>query len=309
MPALGMARPTMQRMRRLLVASLLVVPLVTPGVLPGASAEERRDAIRDDIDTEHLFGFVTGTDVGEVGDREIESETNGRFGKRTGSYAALTETASLELVPFDNFRLTPAATLDYHAVSGVADLSDVTRGAFQGVSLDMRYRVIERQRSGIGVTLLVEPHWSRLDDISGERADRYGADLAVLIDRELVPGRVVAAFNLLYQPDVTRSPATGTWSRDATLGVSGGVMARVGPGVFAGGEARWLRAYDGLGLDAFAGQSLFVGPNLYIQFSERWRLTGSWSVQVAGHAVATPGVLDLTNFTRHEGRLSVGYAF
>jgi hypothetical protein len=61
--------------------------------------------------------------------------------------------------------------------------------------------------------------------------------------------------------------------------------------------------------DAFAEQALFVGPSLYLQLSERRRLTASWSTQVRRRAVETPGFLDLVNFMRHEGRLSVGYAF
>jgi hypothetical protein len=32
--------------------------------------------------TEHLFGFLTGIDVGKVGEKEIESETTSQFGKR-----------------------------------------------------------------------------------------------------------------------------------------------------------------------------------------------------------------------------------
>ena len=37
-----------------------------------------------EIETEHLFGFTTGTDVNNVGEREIESEVTDRFGKQTG---------------------------------------------------------------------------------------------------------------------------------------------------------------------------------------------------------------------------------
>ena len=37
------------------------------------------------IDTEHLFGFMIGTDVGNVGEREFQSETTGRFGKLVGN--------------------------------------------------------------------------------------------------------------------------------------------------------------------------------------------------------------------------------
>ena len=41
------------------------------------------------IDTEHLFGFMIGTDVGNVGEREFQSETTGRFGKNGGNYRAV----------------------------------------------------------------------------------------------------------------------------------------------------------------------------------------------------------------------------
>src|SRR5262249_50128745 len=56
----------------------------------------------DEVDTEHMFGFITGTDIGEVGDKELESETTGRLGKRTGSYTALSHMLGLEFTPLEN---------------------------------------------------------------------------------------------------------------------------------------------------------------------------------------------------------------
>ena len=32
-----------------------------------------------------------------------------------------------------------------------------------------------------------ESHWSRVDDVSGEPVDRYGVDLPLVADKELVP--------------------------------------------------------------------------------------------------------------------------
>jgi hypothetical protein len=32
-----------------------------------------------------------------------------------------------------------------------------------------------------------ESHWSRVDDVSGEPFDRYGVDLPLVADKELVP--------------------------------------------------------------------------------------------------------------------------
>jgi len=39
----------------------------------GGNEEQRRAS-------EILFGFLTGTDIGEVGEKEVESETTGQFG-------------------------------------------------------------------------------------------------------------------------------------------------------------------------------------------------------------------------------------
>jgi hypothetical protein len=261
------------------------------------------------IDTEHLFGFVTGTDIGEVGDKEIETETIGRLHKRTGSYSALSQAFAFEYTPVENLRVELAAIGAYYGMSGVTGLDDLRRSGFQGVSLEMRYRLLDRERTGVGLTLLAEPHWGRFDEISGQRADQYGAGLAVLLDRELVRDRIVAAFNLLYEPEVTRSRITGAWSQEATLGVAGAVMARLGTGFFAGIETRYLRAYESFGFDNFAGHALFVGPTIFYQPSERWRITASWNAQVAGKAVSDSGALNLMNFTRHQFRLRIGYHF
>jgi hypothetical protein len=34
-----------------------------------------------EVDTQFIFGFTMGADVGELGEREIEWQTVGRFGK------------------------------------------------------------------------------------------------------------------------------------------------------------------------------------------------------------------------------------
>jgi hypothetical protein len=263
----------------------------------------------DKIDTEYLFGFVTGTDIGEVGEKEVESTMIGRFSKRTGSYRALSQTLSFEYVPIENLRLEMGTIAGYHAIAGVTDLDDIRRASFQGLSLEIRYRLLERERTGLGLTVLAEPHWARIDETSGQPVNQYGIDLGLLIDKELIPNRLVAAFNVLYTPEIAQSRRTGEWSREANFGLGASVMAQVRPGVFVGAEARYLRAYESLGLDAFAGHALFVGPNVFFKPAERWRVTATWAIQVAGRAVDEPGSLDLTNFERHQVRLRIGYEF
>jgi hypothetical protein len=145
--------------------------------------------------------------------------------------------------------------------------------------------------------------------LTGGPARQYGVDFIAAADWEVIPDRVVAAFNLLYQPETTRSTWTGSWSQDSTAGFATAVMTQLRPGFFVGGEARYLRVYDGSGIDSLAGQGFFVGPTVYFHLSKRAWIAGAWSAQVAGHAPATLGSLDLVNFERHQARVLFGVGF
>ena len=137
----------------------------------------------------------------------------------------------------------------------------------------------------------------------------YGTEFTLAFDREMVPNIAVAALNLIYQPEWTRLVGTGAAEQESTIGAAFGVMAQIRPGVFFGGEARYLRQYEGIGLEEFAGQALFVGPTAYFQLSERSRLTASWSVQAWGRPAGSTAALDLVNFERHQARLVFGVNF
>jgi hypothetical protein len=129
----------------------------------------------------------------------------------------------------------------------------------------------------------------------------------VAADKEIIRDRLVAAFNVLYQPERTR--LAGAWSSESTVGVATALMAELRPGVFVGGEARYLRRYEGSGFEELAGHGLFLGPTLYVQLSRDAWIAAAWSAQIAGRAAADPGPLDLVNFERHEVRLLFGLNF
>ena len=229
------------------------------------------------IDTEHLFGFTIGSDVGELGEREIEGSATGRFAKRTGTYNAASGTLSAESVPMPNLRAEITGAVVSYDIAGVSGLADQRYVALGGVSGDIRYRLLDRATSPVGLAVGAEPHWGRADDVTGQPANQYGVDFVAAADWEPIRDRVVAAVNLLYQPETTRFSWSGAWSRESTAGAAIGVMAQIRPGIFVGGEARYLRRYDGLGLDAFAGQGFFIGPTIYATLSERAWIAVAWS--------------------------------
>jgi hypothetical protein len=261
------------------------------------------------IDTEHLFGFMIGTDVGNVGEREFQSQTTGRFSKSGGHYRALSQELELEFVPARNFRIEMGTTFASHDINGVPSFEDRRQLGWQGVSVDFRYRFLDRDAAPLGLTFAVESHADRIDETTAALVRKYGTELTLAFDRELVPNFVVAALNLMYQPEWTRFLGTGAAEQESTIGAAFGLMAQMRPGFFVGGEAHYLRKYDGIGLEEFAGQALFVGPTAYFQLSERSRLTLAWSFQAWGRSARSTAALDLVDFERHQARLVFGVNF
>jgi len=261
------------------------------------------------IDTEHLFGFMIGTDVGNFGEREFQSQTTGRFSKSGGNYRAINQELELEYVPVNNFRIEIGSAFAAHDINGITGFEDRRQLAWQGLSLDLRYRFLDRDTAPFGLTFAVENHIGRIDESTGAVVRKYGTELTLAFDRELVPNFAIAALNLVYQPEWTRFPGTGAADQESTLGAAFGAMARVLPGLFVGGEVRYLRKYEGIGLEEFTGQALFVGPTAYFQLSERSRLTATWSLQAWGRSARSSSALDLVDFERHQARLVFGVNF
>jgi hypothetical protein len=261
------------------------------------------------IDTEHLFAFMIGTDTGDVGEREFQSQTTGRFAKSAGTYRALTQSAELEFVPIDNFRVEFAAVAASYDIGAVPGFDDLKQAGVQGGSVDVRYRFLDRKTAAFGLAIDAETHADRMDETSGEHVRAYGTDFTLAFDRELVPDKLIAGLNLLYQPEWTNFLSTNRTEQQAIVGVAWSLMAQVQPGLLIGGEAQYLRRYDGLGLDVFAGQALFVGPTVFAKLSERSRLTAGLSFQVTGRSAGTAGSLDLIDFERYQARLVYGVNF
>jgi len=261
------------------------------------------------IDSEHLFGFMIGTDVGNVGEREFQSQSTGRFGKEGGKYRAGHQEFELEFVPVKNLRIEVGSGFAAHDIRAVPELDDRRQLAWQGVSIDVRYRLLERDSAPFGLTFAVESELSRIDDISGVAVRKFETEFRLALERELVPNYSLIALNLIYQPEWTRFVATGAAEQQSTIGAALGAMWRIHPDVLVGGEARYLRKYEGIGLEQFSGQAWFVGPTAYFQLSPRSRLTAAWSIQAWGRPAGSTAALDLVNFERHQARLVFGVNF
>jgi hypothetical protein len=260
-----------------------------------------------------IFGFTSGTDLGEAGDCGIALELSGRLGKRDGTYRTGTLKTQLGATLSDNLAVAISPFLTHHRVRNVPDLDDRSRTAFDGLSLELAHRFIERRvDSALAATASVELRWARADGTSGERVQAYSSEFKLFLDRPLAE-RTYGAINLNYAPAIQRAARDGSkWDRSSSTNVSAAVTRDysrlVGADedrLFLGVEARYLASFAGLAPRRLNGHGLFVGPTILYRVSDAIAVNAVWTPQLWGRAREVPRSLDLENFERHQFRLKL----
>ena len=288
-------------------AALLVI---APGI--AARAQDKAPMLRD-IETKYVFGFTEGSGIGLEGEKEFSLDTQARIGKKAGRYWGSETKFEFEFTPnqYVQFEFGPFASA--HSINGVPDLDDRKQLAFGGFFGEIRYLLLDRTSSQpLSVTLSAEPEWRRIDETSGNRVKNVELELKLNADLELVPQRLYAALNLLYEPEGTHDPDNvgAGWEKESKGGVSLALAYRIVPTVMVGAEAWYLRHYDGMWFNTFTGDAYYVGPTLFVQLSPKMFVAAAWNVQVYGSDVDDPGArLNLAEFSRHRAKLKVAVEF
>ena len=267
---------------------------------------DHHHAHRHGTETENLFGFTRGSDTERAGAIGIALETVGRFGKRDGTYTGIGKKLELSYGVTDDLSVALGLLTNYHRVAGVTGLEDIHEFNFNGVGSELRWRLAKRGPNPVGVTLHIEPSVQRHDELTGQRATKYGAENKLIFDAEVVKDRIFAAFNLLYEVERVRERGSPDWENSSKLGVTAAATVQVAAQAFLGAEVRYLRAYEGLMPQTFIGEAIFTGPTLFWHFAKNAWIAAAWNVQVAGREVGNTARFDLANFERHQARLKIG---
>ncbi len=235
------------------------------------------------VETENIFGFTAGSDTGDANGKGVSAEATPRIGKRVGAYRALGTKAEFGFGVTDDFNMSFAALGGCHRIRNVPEFDDVRgRCAFNGFGTEVRWRFLDRSKGPFGLTLQLEPSFSRLDDGSGIAGRGLGSENKLIFDRELVPGILFGAVNLLYDVERFRERRAFATERGGTPGMSAALAVQVAPKLFIGAEARYQRAYEGLSLQRYSGDAVYIGPTLFAQLPGSSWLSAAWNVQVAG---------------------------
>lgn len=275
-----------------------------------AYAQDNAPVFRE-TETKDVFGFTSGSGIGLQGEKEFELDTAANFGKRDGRYWASETKLEFEFTPNQYVQFELGPFVSYHDIDNVTGRDDRNEFAFGGVFGEVRYLLLDRGPSSpLAVTLSAEPEWKRISGGGGDHVNSFELELKVNADIELIENRLYLATNLLYEPETTHEPGEPGWEKESNAGVSAALAYRITPDVFIGGEMWYLRHYEGIWLNHFEGDALYVGPTLYVKLAHNMSLAAAWNAQVSGSEADNPGAsLNLGEFSRHRAKLSLSVEF
>jgi hypothetical protein len=262
-----------------------------------------------EIETENIFGFTEGTDIGVENEKEVSLQTIGRFGKTDGSYRAFDHRIAFGYTPTQFVHLELGFLAASHDIRNVTDLDNRNSTQFGGLSGELKYLLIGRGPGApIGLAVSTEPEWGRVDETSGERVTKYGLENRLTADTALIEDRLFLALSGLYEPEVVKH-SDGETERESTLGFSTALSYRFVQHALAGVEAQYFRHYTATGLHGFDGDAFYLGPTLVLQLAHETTLTAAWAFQVSGRTVGEPGSLNLTEYDRQRAKLKLNVEF
>jgi hypothetical protein len=261
------------------------------------------------LETENLFGFTLGSDTEHKGAKGIAIEIVGRIGKRDGSYAGIGKKLEFAYGLTDRVSVGVGLFAIRQRINGVTDFDDVNTLAFNGVGGEIRWNLLKRGLSPVGVTLHFEPSLQTHDELSGLRGIKHGAENKLIFDTELVKDKWFSAFNVIYEVERVKERGADEIERASKFGFGFAVTNQIAHQVFLGVETRYLRAYEGYLLGEFTGEALYLGPTLFAKIGSNAWLSLAWNHQVWGRELGNDLRLDLANFERNHFRLKAGIEF
>ncbi|MDX2204916.1 MAG: hypothetical protein NW223_19355 [Hyphomicrobiaceae bacterium] len=282
-------------------------PAAAPSAIPAADRCARIEPLpgTPSVPGGDLFGFTDPTDIGEACLWGFSSEHSARAGKRDGRYFANTSKNEFGYTYNSHVAFAFAGFTAYNTWANVTSAQDALAAEGSGVALDRIDRVNFDGLSGevlvrllarspgqpLALTAAVETVWSRIDRLTGYRAEGFGTEFKLLADVALTD-RIFAAANVLFGLGTQKFDIPGAvWADGSALVGSLAVTGQLYSaekqwieGVFLGIEGRHVAAYSGLGLDQFAGRATFVGPTFAIAFAGDRMLNIAWTPQLTGRA-------------------------
>ncbi len=268
---------------------------------------------------ENYFGYSYGAETLPKGRTEAYVWITDRRGKGEGHYDAQDYKLELEHGITDRLQMSGYINFQSHHIRDLEpEFEDVDRDfGFKGLQASFKYAVLSPYKDGIGLAFYVEPGWSRIHNVEGERVTEYELELKAILQKNFLDDRLIWATNLTLEPEweheKEEDELTGEiekeWEKELAIEVTTGLSYRVAPNWFLGVEGRYHSEYpdwtNGLHREHAA---FFAGPTIHYG-GKKWWFTATFLPQVYGTPNEDGSSLHLEEHEKRELRLKIGYNF
>ena len=237
------------------------------------------------------FGYVYTAETEERGETEVSLWATDRRGKDDGHYDAQDYKLEVERGITDRFEVSAYAKFASHHIHGLGgEFERVDRNlAFQGLSAEFKYKLLDPSHDRFGLTFYAEPGWSRISKIKGQHVRELELELKAIVQKNFAHDRLVWAANLTLEPEwerehetVAPGAVTSATEQELAAEVSTGLSYNVARHWWVGAEGRYHSVYPdwthGLHRENYA---VYAGPTVHYDGGE-WSVTATWQPQLFG---------------------------
>jgi len=262
---------------------------------------------------ENLWGYIYGADTLPKGGTEIYTWLTLRASKDKGTYRGWDQMLELEHGITDRFQASFYLKGSAHRIAGGALDDDPARSLdrsldFNGVNVAFKYNLLSVYKDLFGLSLYLEPEYTRIHKITGERMNQFGVETKLILQKNFLDDQLALAYNLTVEPEWTQFKASGEREKELELEHTVGLSYRFLPKWFAGIEGRYHSEYPEFKKKEHG--AYFLGPNIHYG-AEKWWFTFTFLPQVHGwpRTPGRPSGLHLGEHERYEFRLKLAWVF
>jgi hypothetical protein len=269
---------------------------------------------------ENLFGYVYGTETLPKGKTEAYVWITDRRHKAYGKYAAQDYALELEHGFTDRLQASVYLNLRSHDIKdsapvepdGSPEYPNLKRSfGFQGIQTSLKWNILSPYKDGWGLAVYIEPGYSRIFKISGQKQDELALETKLLVQKNFLDDQLVWAFNLALGQEFRKFKGEESWESELELEATTGLSYRFAPNWYAGIEGRYHSEYPDFP-NTFKREhfAFFGGPNIHYG-GQKWWATLTYLPQIYGKPQDNPVTksLHLAEHEKREIRLKIGYNF
>jgi hypothetical protein len=268
---------------------------------------------------ENLFGYTYGAETLPKGESEAYLWITDRRNKAQGHYDAQDYQLEFEhgltdhlqgsiYLPFRSHNIRGAAPIE----NGVPEYPDVNRDfGSDGVKASLKWNILSPFKDPIGLAVYVEPVWSRIHKVTGERQTELALETKLILQKNFLEDRLVWAFNWTLEQEFRKNKGQQDWGSELEWEFTSGLSYRFASNWYAGVEGRYHSEYPDFPA-AFTREhhAWFAGPTLHYG-GRKWWATLTYLPQIKGAPIdpSRSDTLHLGEHEKREVRLKIGYNF